>query len=114
MKVRISNAITATHQEDGSTFLDVEYQIISDQNKVLEVRRRAFPTDVKVKTITESISRELQVYIDELALAEASKEKEAEQAAIDETINQITGKDLDEIVSETEPEEENKENKNEI
>lgn len=86
----ITNAVKGTLQEDGSTFLDVEFDILLE-GVVIDTKKLGFAADID----TDSLLAELKKYIQNYEAEEDSKalnaEQDAETVQLDAVIEDIIG-----------------------
>lgn len=89
----ITKAEKATLQEDGSVFLDVEFEILFE-GEVVDTKRLAFAPEAN----TDDITKEIKAYIRNYGAEEDSKVvnevREAETAKLDATIEDIIGLEI--------------------
>lgn len=86
----ITKAEKATLQEDGTMFLDVEFDILED-GKLVDTKRLAFAPETASEAILEEVKGYTQNYADEIQAAVVNAEADAELAKADETIDDIIG-----------------------
>lgn len=94
MKAVITTANKATLQEDGSEFLDIEFQIFNDADEVIETKRRGYPLDTPGEEIQADVAAFVTTYEADLANAEANKERDALHAKADQTIEALVGAEV--------------------
>jgi hypothetical protein len=89
----IKSVTKATLQEDNSQFLDVELDITEDGDLV-DTKRLGFPIDMSSEDIEAECEKYLETFVSDLQNAERSKVVEAKEKQADETINELTGKEI--------------------
>lgn len=89
----ITKADKQTLQEDGSVFLDVEFDILFD-DEVVDTKRLAFSVDTTAEEIATEIENYTENYKAEVIAKNANAEKEAENAKVDEVIADIIGMEV--------------------
>lgn len=89
----ITKAEKATLQEDGSMFLDVEFNVFED-DEIIDTKRLAFAPDTSSDDILEEVRRYTQNYGDEIEAAVVNAVKDAELAQADATIDDIIGQEV--------------------
>ena len=94
LKAKIKNINKDILQEDNSSFLDVEFEIIDSNDKTILSRKLGFPLETDPKKIESEIKQYVKVYQEDLVLAEKSKKVEAVNKRADETIDSLVGKTL--------------------
>lgn len=94
MKAVITTANKVTLQEDGSEFLDIEFNILNDADEVIETKRRGFALDTPGEDIQAEIAAFVSTYEADLAHAEANKERDAIHAKADATIEALVGAEI--------------------
>jgi len=94
LKAKIKNINKDILQENNSSFLDVEFEIIDSNNKTIITRKLGFPLEIDPKEIEGEIKQYVKVYQEDLVLAERSKKIEVANKRADETIDSLVGKTL--------------------
>lgn len=94
MKAVITTANKATLQEDGSEFLDIEFQIFNDAEELVDTKRRGFALNTPGEQIQADIAAFVAVYEADLAHAEANQERDAIHAQADATIEALVGAEI--------------------
>ncbi len=89
----ITKADKQTLQEDGSVFLDVEFDILFD-DEVVDTKRLAFGVDTTAEEIATEIKNYTENYQAEVIAKNANAEKEAQNAKVDEVIADIIGMEV--------------------
>ncbi len=89
----IKSVSKATLQEDNSQFLDAELDILED-GELVETKRLGFPIDASADDVEAECEKYLETYVSDLKNAERSKEVEEKEKQADETIKELTGKEI--------------------
>ncbi len=91
--LKIKSVSKGVLQEDNSQFLDVELDFLQD-GELVETKRLGFPMDTSSDDIEEECEKCLEMYVKDLQNAERSKEVEEIEKQADETIKELTGKEI--------------------
>lgn len=89
----ITKAEKATLQEDGSMFLDVEFNILGD-DEVIDTKRLAFSPETSSDDIIDEVRRYTQNYGAEIQSTIENAEQNAVLAQADATIDDIIGQEI--------------------
>lgn len=73
MKIQVGTAAQYQDIDAGATLLAVPYEIIGDDESVLQERIQSFPLETTQDDITAFLNRSLQVYKDKVATHESAK-----------------------------------------
>lgn len=93
-KAQIVSIDKQHNQAENSDFLSVFFQILNDSEVVAE-KREAFPLDTPSEDIGVAVKKHLDLYVYELEQNAARKEQDELQAKADETIEQLTNKEIE-------------------
>lgn len=91
----ITKANKTTLQEDGSEFLDIEFDLIEGEGKdatVIDTKRRAFSLDTPAEDIQKEVAAFAVAFQGDRDAAERNKGRDAIHAKADETIEVLLGK----------------------
>lgn len=90
---RITSVTTETLVEDNSRYLDVTFDILSD-DEVIATRKLGFPLDTPQEEIEQEVKKTAQGYKADLLLAASRQEQEETEAKAQEVIESLTNKEL--------------------
>lgn len=94
LSIKITSIEKASSIPDGTRYLDVGFDILDEDEKVVASRKLAFPLDMETKIIKDELKRYLKNYESELKSAEKQAEIDKQDKAADKTISQLEGEIL--------------------
>lgn len=90
---KIISVATAQSQADNTNYLNVVVEISKD-GEVVDTRHLGFSLEKTADEIEAEVKKYIETYSDDQRLAEESKKVEAAAARAVETINTLTGKEI--------------------
>lgn len=95
-KLKVVEAVKATHQFDQSRFLDVKIQVLraDDDEELVEERRLGFPLEASKEDIDAELAKFLATYTSDFEQSAASAKVEEAEKGADETAAALTGSEI--------------------
>lgn len=103
-KLRIQKIDKLDVQADNSTVLDVTFELVNTENdEVIETLRHNFPLNTTEEQMTAELQKVVDTYNNDQELKVKNAELEAAHKVADETIGQMTGKEIGASEKQAEP-----------